>query len=239
MKLDILALAAHPDDVELCCSGTIMKHISTGNKVGIVDLTRGELGTRGTPEIRLQEAAAASKLMGLTVRENLEMRDGFIQNDEAHQLKIIAALRKYQPDIVLANAIHDRHPDHIRASELQTEACFLSGLKMIKTIDEKGNEQQAWRPKNIYYYIQSRYIQPDVIVDISEFWEQRQEVIRAFKSQFYNPNNKEPNTFISSPQFMKFLEARAREFGHAIGVEFGEGFTVKRTIGVNDLNNLL
>ena len=239
MKLDILALAAHPDDVELCCSGTILKHISIGKKVGIVDLTRGELGTRGTPETRAKEADDATKLMGLSARENLEMRDGFIKNDEEHQLKLIAAIRKYRPEIVLANAENDRHPDHIRASELETEACFLSGLKMIKTTDENGNEQDAWRPKAVYYYIQSYYTQPDVIVDISEYWDKKEEVIKAFKSQFYDPNNNEPDTFISSPRFLKFLEARSREYGFAIGAEFGEGFTVKRSIGVNDLTRLL
>lgn len=239
MKLDILALAAHPDDVELCCAGTLLKHISLGKKVGIVDLTKGELGTRGTPEIRAKEADQASELLGLSARDNLGMRDGFIKNDEEHQLKLIASIRKYKPEIVLANAENDRHPDHIRASQLETEACFLSGLKMIKTVDENGEEQDAWRPKAMYYYIQSYHAQPDVIVNIDGFWDKKEEVIRAFKSQFYDSSSKEQDTFISSPRFLKFLEARAREMGFTIGAEFGEGYTVKRPIGVKDLTSLL
>lgn len=239
MKLDILAIAAHPDDVELCCSGTILKHIAKGDKVGLIDLTKGELGTRGTPEIREEEAKVASELLGLEVRENLGMRDGFIKNDEEHQLQLISAIRKYRPEIVLANAENDRHPDHIRASQLETESCFLSGLKMIKTYDDYGAEQEPWRPKAVYYYVQSYYAVPDIVVDISEYWEKKEQVVKAFKSQFYDPNSNEPSTFISSPRFMKFLEARAREYGHVINAEYGEGYTVKRTIGVNYLSNLL
>lgn len=238
MKLDILALAAHPDDTELGCSGTIASHIAQSYKVGVVDFTRGELGTRGTPEIRDAEAKSSGKLLGLAVRENLGFRDGFFKNDEEHQLKLIQAIRKYQPEILLVNAINDRHPDHGRASELASEAWFKAGLKMIETTDENG-PQDPWRPKVVYHYIQSRFIQPDLIVDISDHWDAKMESIKAFKSQFFDPNSRDPQTYISSPQFLEELEARAMEFGHAIGVKYGEGFTVDRTAGVRNLFNLL
>ena len=239
MKLDILVLAAHPDDAELGTGGTIAKHISLGNKVGIVDFTRGELGTRGTVEIRQEEAEKASKILGISVRQNLGLRDGFFVDNEQDQLKVVQAIRTFQPNIVLANAIRDRHSDHGRASSLATNACFLSGLTKIITHDSEGNEQQAWRPRALYKYIQSDLIMPDFVVDISKFWNVKMESIMAFKSQFHDPDSNEPETYISSPAFLKKIEARAIEFGNAIGAQYGEGFTVQRFIGVNNLNDLL
>lgn len=239
MKLDILAFASHPDDVELGCAGTLISHIAAGKKVGIVDLTEGELGTRGTPEIRLQEAKDAADIMGVEVRDNLGMADGFFQNDREHQLQVIRKIRQYRPDIVLANAIHDRHPDHGRGSELVTEACFKAGLKMIATTDEEGNTQEAWRPSAIYHFIQDRLITPNIVVDVTPFWEKKMETIRAFKSQFYNPTDTTPNTYISSPEFLNFVESRAQELGHAIGVKYGEGFTTDRLIGTRNLFDLI
>lgn len=239
MKLDILVMAAHPDDAELGCSGTICSHIAIGKKVGIVDFTRGELGTRGTPEIRLAESIKATKIMGIHVRENLGFRDGFFVNDEEHLLKLIRVIRRYQPEMVLANAPDDRHPDHGKGCQLAVDACFKSGLRMIETFDDDGTLQSAWRPKNVYHYIQDRFIRPDFVVDISKFWEQKEASIQAFKSQFYDPNSTEPNSYLSSPAFLKFVEARNREMGHAIGVEFGEGFTSYKKIGVSDLGNLI
>jgi len=237
MKLDILVLAAHPDDAEISCAGTIAKHISLGYKVGVVDLTRGELGTRGTPEIRDQEAADSSKILGLSIRENLGLRDGFFKNVEEDQLKVVKAIRKFQPELVLTNAVHDRHPDHGRAADLVYESCFLSGLAKVET-QENGKSQIAWRPKSVYHFVQSQYIQPDFIVDVSDFWEKKLESLRAFKSQFYDPQSKEPETFISNPGFMKLIEARGHEMGYAIGTKYGEGFTVRNLIGVNNLFHL-
>jgi len=239
MKLDILVFAAHPDDAELGCSGTIVAHIAAGKKVGIVDLTRGELGTRGTPETRAAEADAASKVLGLSARENLGFADGFFVNDKAHQLKVVEMIRKYKPELVIMNAIYDRHPDHGKGSELVSQACFLAGLKMIETIAPEGEKQEAWRPKAVYHFIQDRYIKPDVIVDITPYWQTKLESIRAYKTQFYNPDDNTQNTYISSPEFMEFIEARAKEYGHAIGVTYGEGFTVERHIGVKNLFDLL
>ncbi|MEJ8755381.1 bacillithiol biosynthesis deacetylase BshB1 [Pontibacter sp. H259] len=239
MKLDILTFAAHPDDAELGCSGTIVAHIAAGKKVGIVDLTRGELGTRGTPETRAAEADAASIAMGISIRENLGFADGFFLNDKAHQLKVVEKIRQYKPEIVIMNAIHDRHPDHGKGSQLVSDACFLAGLKMIDTFGSEGEKQEAWRPKAVYHFIQDRYIKPDVIVDITPYWEKKLESIRAFKSQFYNPEDTSQHTYISSPEFMEFIEARAKEYGHAIGVTYGEGFTVERHIGVRNLFDLL
>lgn len=204
-----------------------------------MDLTRGELGTRGTPEIRAAEAAAASKVLGLHARENLGLADGFFKNDREHQLPIIAALRRYQPDVVLLNAIHDRHPDHGRGSQLASEACFLSGLRMIETLDEHGQPQAAWRPRVVYHYIQDRQIAADFVVDISPVWDKKWGAIQAYRSQFFDPDSQEPVTYLSTEGFSKFLEARAREFGHLIGVEFGEGFTRERTLGVRDVTALL
>ncbi|WP_395617136.1 bacillithiol biosynthesis deacetylase BshB1 [Aquirufa sp.] len=225
MKLDILVMAAHPDDAELSCAGTILKHIAAGKKVGIVDFTRGELGTRGTPEIRLQESADATKILGLHARENLGIRDGFFRNDEETQLKLIEVIRKYQPDIVLANALEDRHPDHGKGAQLAIDACFLSGLRQIKTGD-----LPAWRPAQVYHYIQDRYLEPDFVVDISSQWDQKEAAIRAFKSQFFDPNSSEPASYISSPDFLNFIQARAMEMGHKIGVKYGEGFQSQKTL---------
>jgi bacillithiol biosynthesis deacetylase BshB1 len=233
MKLDILVLAAHPDDAELGCGGTILKHVSMGHKVGVVDFTRGELGTRGTPESRNQEATDSAKILGLSVRENLGLPDGFFKNDKEHQLEVVKAIRRHRPDIVLANARYDRHPDHGRASDLAFEACFLSGLTKVAT------GQDAWRPKAVYHYIQSQMITPDFVVDVSDFWEKKMDAIRAFRTQFYDPNSKEPDTFISSPAFMKLVESRGHEFGHSIGVKYGEGYTVRRFVGVKSLTDLI
>ncbi|MCH2214469.1 MAG: bacillithiol biosynthesis deacetylase BshB1 [Flavobacteriales bacterium] len=239
MKLDILAIVAHPDDLELSASGTLIKSIKQGKKVGIIDLTRGELGTRGTPEIRAREAAKASAIIGLSIRENAELPDGFLNNVKEQQMVIIPFIRKYQPDIVITNAIRDRHPDHGMGSELTSKSCFLSGLRAIKTIGKDGEEQLAWRPRAVYHIIQDRYIEPDFIVDITQEWSKKLKSIEAFKSQFFVEKEKdEPQTPISSPEFMSFLESRARDFGRTIGVKYGEGFTVERTIGISDLNQL-
>ncbi len=239
MKLNILAFAAHPDDVELSCSGTILKHIKLGYKVGIIDLTSGELGTRGTADIRSLESKEASSVMGIHVRENLQMKDGFFRNDEDHQRILIKAIRKYQPDIVLCNAITDRHIDHGRGAQLESDACFLSGLSKIETFDDAGVLQEAWRPKSVYHYIQDHFIVPDLLVDISEEWEHKLKTISCFKSQFYDPHSIEPLTPIATKEFMEFLPARALNFGRIIGVRYAEGFTVIKGIGVNDLTKLI
>lgn len=236
-KLDVLVFAAHPDDAELGCSGTIAAQIAQGNKVGIVDFTQGEMGTRGTPELRLQEAQDAAKILGLAVRENMGFLDVFFRDDEEHQLKLIQVIRKYQPEIVLANAVNDRHPDHGKGSSLASKACFMSGLAKIETFQD-GVMQSPWRPKFVYHYIQNNYIEPDFIVDISDYWELKIKSIAAFSSQFYNPKSQEPASFISSPEFLPFIESRAREFGHRINVKYGEGFTVERFIGVSNLFDL-
>ncbi len=237
MKLDILVLAAHPDDAELGCGGTIAKHVAMGHKVGVADLTQGELGTRGNATTRAEEAAASAQLLGLAVRTNLGLPDGFFQNDRTHQLEVVKVIRQYQPDIVLANAIYDRHPDHGKGSELAFTACFLAGLSKVETMLE-GKQQAPWRPRAIYHYIQSQHIAPDFVVDVSEHWEQKMAAVRAFKTQFYDPASKEPETFISNPGFMKLLEARGIEYGYAIGVRYGEGFTVRRMPGVRSLFDL-
>ncbi len=239
MKLDILAFSSHPDDIELSCAGTLIAQVQAGQKVGIVDLTKGELGTRGTPELRDAEAKAATAIMGLAVRENLGFADGFFQNDRFHQLEVVRVLRQYQPEIVIANATTDRHPDHGRGSILVSEACFLAGLKQLNTTDADGQSQVAWRPKVVYHYIQDRYIQPDFVVDITPFWNIKLEAIKAFKSQFFDPNSTEPNTYISNPDFLNFIEARSREMGHLIGTTYGEGFTKERHIGVRNLFDLI
>lgn len=237
MKLDILVFAVHPDDAELGCSGTILKHIAAGKKVGIVDFTRGELGTRGTAETRDAEAADSAKILGLHVRENLGFRDGFFKNDEDHQLELIRMVRKYKPEIVLTNALHDRHPDHGRAGDLANDAMFLAGLAKIETLDN-GTKQEAWRPRLVLQYIQDRYIKPDIIIDISDFMEDKIACIRAFKTQFDSPDNKEPQTYISTPEFMESVIGRAREFGKNIGATYGEGFTCRKLLGVDNLFNL-
>jgi len=235
MKLHILAIGAHPDDVELGCSGTLIKHITKGQKAGILDLTEGELGSRGTIDTRYAEAAAAGKAMGISVRENLKMQDGFFQNDKAHQLMIVRILRKYQPDIVLANAYHDRHPDHGRASRLIEDACFLSGLRKVET-EDGGIKQEAWRPAKVFHYIQDRYIQPDFIVDISTSFAQKMEAVRCFSTQF-SDKGEGPVTYISQPGFLENIESRARQFGHAISATYGEGFCSLSALGIEDLDH--
>ena len=238
MKLDILVLASHPDDAELGCGGTIARHIAMGRKVGIVDLTRGELGTRGTPETRASEAAESARILGVSVRENLGLPDGFFQNDPQSQLTVIRTIRKYQPQIILANAVYDRHIDHGKGANLAYDASFLGGLVKIATHDEKGAPQKPWRPDAVYHYVQSQFITPDFVVDITDHWEKKMQAIKAFGSQFFDPQSKEPETYISKPGFLRMIEARAVEYGHAIGVTYGEGFTVRRFIGVNSLFDL-
>jgi len=238
MKLDILAFGAHPDDVELGCSGTLAKEISLGKKVGIIDLTRGELGTRGSAEIRDTEAAKAAKILGVHVRENLEMRDGFFINDETHQLQIIKMIRKYRPEIVLCNAIDDRHIDHAKGSQLVSDACFLSGLRRIETHLNNEN-QDSWRPKLVYHYMQWKNISPDFVVDISEFIDIKMKSILAYDSQFYNPNTKEPETPIATKNFLDSVKYRAQDLGRIIGTDYAEGFTVERCLAVNTLSNLM
>lgn len=238
MKLDILAFAAHPDDVELSCSGTLMKHIEQGKKVGIIDLTQGELGSRGTILTRYEEATAASAIMGIHVRHNLKMADGFFDLSEANKRSIIEQIRLYKPEVVLANAIEDRHPDHGRAAQLVSEACFLSGLRMIET-SFNGETQQAHRPKAVYHYIQDRYIKPDFVVDVSSYIGRKLDAIQAYKTQFYDPNSKEPKTPISGEEFLDFIKGRMMEFGRPMGALYAEGFTVEREPGVKDLFDLI
>ncbi len=237
MKLDILAIGVHPDDVELSCSGTLLKHIESGKKVGILDLTHGELGSRGSGKLRLIEAANSANILGVTVRENLGFADGFFKNDEAHQIPIIRILRKYQPNVVLANTPNDRHPDHGRASQLISEACFYSGLIKIET-ELDGEKQQQWRPKSVYHYIQDRYLKPDFVVDVTKYVDKKMEAIMAFSSQFYNPDSKAPETPISSKKFLDFIKARMANFGRDINAEYAEGFKVERVIGVEDITQL-
>jgi N-acetylglucosamine malate deacetylase 1 len=237
MNLDILVIAVHPDDAELCCSGTILKHIALGKKVGIVDLTRGELGTRGTAETRDEEAADSAKILGLHIRENLRLRDGFFQNDEFHRLEVIKAIRKYQPEIILSNALEDRHPDHGRAGDLVYDSVFLSGLPKIETSID-GIKQEAHRPRLLLQFIQDRYLKPDIIVDISDHMDKKIESIQAFKTQFYNPDVEGQETYISSPEFFESVIGRSREFGKSIGTTFGEGFTSRKLLGVDNLFDL-
>lgn len=237
MKLDILAFGAHPDDVELGCGATIAKEISLGKKVGIVDLTRGELGTRGSAEIRDMEAAKAAEILGVSVRENLNFRDGFFLNDEKHQLEIIKMIRKYQPEIVLCNAIDDRHIDHAKGSKLVSDACFLSGLRRIETSLEEVN-QAEWRPKLVYHYIQWKNIEPDFVVDVSEFMQTKLDAVMAYSSQFYDPNSKEPVSPIATKNFTESVEYRAKDLGRLVFAEYAEGFTVERYVAVNSLADL-
>ncbi len=237
MKVDILAFAAHPDDVELSASGTIMRHVDEGKTVVIVDLTQGELGSRGSVELRYEEAAASSKLMGVSVRENLKMRDGFFEITEKNKRLIIEQVRRFQPEIVLANAIRDRHPDHGRAGKLVEESCFLAGLRMIET-EWEGEQQTAHRPKAVYHYIQDYFIEPDFVVDITDYINRKKDVIKAFKSQFYDPHSKEPETPISGKDFFDFVESRMMQFGRPAGYKYAEGFTSSRYIGVNSLFDL-
>lgn len=238
MKLDILAFGAHPDDVELGCGATIAKEISYGKKVGVIDLTRGELGTRGTAETRRQEAADAAQILGLEVRENLGFADGFFVNDKTHQLEIIKMIRKYQPDIVLCNAIDDRHIDHGKGSQLVSDACFLSGLIKIET-QLDGQIQEKWRPKQVYHYIQWENIKPDVSVDVTGFIETKMAAVLAYKTQFYDPNSREPSTPISSKNFTDSIKYRARDLGRLIGTEYAEGFTTERCTAVSSLFDLI
>lgn len=237
-SLDILAFGAHPDDVELGCGGTLIAHIAQGKTVGIIDLTYGDLGTRGTVEIRKEEAEAASVIIGVSARENLGYRDGFFKNDEEHQLGVIRMLRKYRPKIVLANAYKDRHPDHGRGAQLVNDAVFLSGLTKIET-EEDGVKQDAYRPPALYHYIQYHEIHPDITVDISKFIDKKMEAVLAYKSQFHDPNSTEPKTVISNPGFIEAVKARSKEAGMQINVEYGEGFTSARNLGVTDLLSLL
>lgn len=229
LKLDILAFGVHPDDVELGCSGTILSAIAEGKKVGIIDLTQGELGTRGTAETRRAEAADAAKVLGVAVRENLEMADGFFQNDEAHQRRVIAVIRKYRPEIILANAPEDRHPDHGRSAKLISDAAFLSGLRKIVTAEE--GEQEAWRPKYVFHYIQDRFLQPSFVIDVSAYHDKKIESVLCYRTQFFNPNLNEPQTYISSPEFLDSVKARAMMLGKRIGVKFAEGFISEKLIG--------
>jgi bacillithiol biosynthesis deacetylase BshB1 len=237
MKLDILAIGIHPDDVELSCAGTILKHIEQGKTVGILDLSLGELGTRGNAQIRTQEATKAAQILGVSVREQLDMADGFFENNETNQRKIIEVIRKYQPEIVLCNAINDRHPDHGRASKLTSDACFYSGLIKIETL-HNDTKQNPWRPNALYHYIQDQFIKPDFVIDITKYNDKKMESILAYSSQFYDPNSKEPQTPISSKNFMEYINAKASVFGRAINVDYAEGFTVDRYIGVNSLFDL-
>ena len=238
MKLDILAIGAHPDDVELGCGATIAKEISNGKKVGILDLTRGELGTRGSADLRDVESANAAKILGAKIRENVAFADGFFVNDKKHQLEIIKILRKYQPEIVLCNAIDDRHIDHRKGSQLVSDACFLSGLMKIET-ELDGKPQEKWRPKHVYHYIQWKNIEPDFVVDVSGFIDKKQEAVLAYSSQFYNPKSKEAETPITSKNFIDSINYRARDLGRLIGVEYAEGFTVERYVAVDSLSNLI
>jgi N-acetylglucosamine malate deacetylase 1 len=240
MKLDLLVFAAHPDDAELSCSGTILSFTSKGRKVGIVDLTEGELGTRGTVEDRRAEAADSARILGLSARENAGLPDGFFSEDNDALLKVIYFIRKYQPEIIICNAVLDRHPDHGNGGALVSRACFLSGLRKIETSDN-GENQEVWRPLNLYHYIQDRYLKPDFIVDVTPYWERKVQSVKAFKTQFYDPSSNEPVTYISNPDFLDFIEARARGFGHDIGVKYGEGFTTDRNrmVGIKDLSDLI
>lgn len=238
MKLDILAIGAHPDDVELGCSGILAKEVSRNKKTGILDLTRGELGTRGSAEIRDQEAADAARILGLSMRKNLGFSDGFFTNNAAHQLEIIRILRKYRPEIVLCPAVDDRHIDHAKGSRLASDACFLSGLKKIETTFQE-NKQTPWRPKAVYHYIQWKDLKPDIVVDISGFIDKKLEAVRAYKSQFHDPESKEPETHVSSVNFLESVSYRARNLGRLIGTEYAEGLTVERYPAVDSLFDLM
>jgi N-acetylglucosamine malate deacetylase 1 len=239
MKVDILAIGVHPDDIELSASGTILKHIDMGYAVALCDLTHGELGTRGSGPLRLEEAEKARQVLGAAYRENLGMADGFFNYSEDNIRKIIAVIRKYKPEIVLTNAVSDRHPDHGRASKLVSDACFYAGLIKVSSQDELGNEQSAWRPKVVYHYIQDRNLKADLVVDISTYMDKKIASILAYGSQFYNPASGEPETPISSAGFLEYIKAKDRTYARDIGVEYAEGFTVERNIGVKNLFDLL
>jgi N-acetylglucosamine malate deacetylase 1 len=239
MKLDILAIAAHPDDVELSCAGTLMMEKMQGKKAGIVDLTLGELGTRGTPQSRLQEAADALTVMGLDVRENLELPDGFFRNDKEHQLKVISAIRKFQPAIILTNAPSDRHPDHGRAAQLVKESAWLSGLRKIETTTADGQPQEPWRPTYVFHFLQDRYLEPDFVFDISPVMEQKVQAIRAFKTQFDTRPDGEPQTYISTPEFLNSVIERCKMMGKTIGVPYAEGFISEKKLGISTFNSFI
>jgi bacillithiol biosynthesis deacetylase BshB1 len=241
MKLDLLAFGAHPDDIELSCAGTLLIEKNNGKKVGIVDLTQGELGTRGTAEVRKEEAKNSAVILGADIRENLEMADGFFKNDEENQRKIITVLRKYRPEIILCNAPDDRHPDHGRSADLVNDAAFLSGLIKIETKDDLGNKQEIWRPKYVFNYIQDLYFKPDFVIDVSNVFDKKIEAIDAFSTQFYNPNasDKEPQTYISSPEFLESVINRAKMYGKMIGVKYAEGFLSKKMIGMKTFDALI
>ena len=237
MKLDVLVFASHPDDAELGCAGTIASLVNEGKKVGVVDLTRGELGTRGTAKTRTEEASVSSSILGLSIRENLDLGDGFFEINQETILAIVKMIRKYQPTTILANATEDRHPDHGRGGELQFRASFLSGLLKIKTTLD-GKEQKPWRATHFYHYIQDRYIEPDFVIDISDVWDTKIASIKAFKSQFKSEDLSQPTTYISSPEFWDFITARAQEFGHSAGFKYGEGFVKSKQIGLKSLSVL-
>jgi len=237
MKLDIIAIAAHPDDAELSVAGTLLKEKQAGKRIGIIDLTRGELGSRGTAETREEESANASKIMNLDVRINLGMADGFFEYNKENQIKIIEQLRKYQPDVVLINAVSDRHPDHGKGGRLAKDSCYLSGLSKIIT-EMDGETQANWRPKSVHHYIQDYYMKPDFVVDISDYVDQKLEAIMAYKTQFFNPNSNEPKTPISGEEFIDFLKGRWADYGRYIGAEYGEGFVSTRPVGIDSLTDL-
>jgi len=239
MQLDILAFGVHPDDVELSCSGTLLASISQGKKVGIIDLTRGELGTRGSADTRDIEAANAAKILGVHHRENLHMADGFFEHSQENLLKIIRVIRKFKPSIILANAIEDRHPDHGRSAKLVADAAFLAGLRKIETKDHTGNLQEAFRPTNVFHYIQDRLLQPNFVVDITPFYETKMAAIRAYATQFHNTELDEPDTYISSPQFLETVKGRDMMMGKRIGVLYAEGYQTEKTIGIQNLDHLI
>ena len=234
MKLDILAFGAHPDDVEISCGATLLKYTKEGKSIGIIDLTKGELGTRGSIEKRYEEANKAAVFLGLKIRENLNMGDGFISHSKENKLKIIECIRKYQPELILANSVHDRHPDHAKGAKLVAEASFLSGLRKIET-ESDGLPQEAYRPKMLLHYVQDYYLTPDVILDVSETGKEKIELIKCYSSQFYNPSSKEPKTPISGEEFFDYLEGRMLSLGRELGVKYGEAYTIDRTLGVEDL----
>ncbi|WP_343636787.1 bacillithiol biosynthesis deacetylase BshB1 [Fluviicola sp.] len=236
-QIDILAIGAHPDDVELSAAGTLLKHRAMGYSTGIIDLTQGELGSRGTKETRKEEAAAAARILGLTERVNLQMADGFFEHSEENLRLIIEQIRRFKPEIVLMNAVSDRHPDHGKGSKLASEACFLAGLRRIETT-WNGEAQEAHRPKFVYHYIQDRYLQPDFVIDVTDFVEQKFDSIKAYKTQFWDPASSEPKTPISGEEFFEFLRGRMAEFGRSIGARYAEGYTVERIIGVDSLFQL-
>ncbi|MNU61228.1 1D-myo-inositol 2-acetamido-2-deoxy-alpha-D-glucopyranoside deacetylase [compost metagenome] len=236
-QIDILAIGAHPDDVELSAAGTLLKHRALGFTTGVIDLTQGELGSRGTKETRKEEAMAAAEILGLSARVNLKMADGFFTHSEENLRLIVEQIRRYKPSIVLLNSVSDRHPDHGKGSKLASEACFLAGLRRIETTWE-GSPQEAHRPKAVYHYIQDRYLKPDFAVDVTDFVEQKFNSIKAYKTQFWDPNSTEPKTPISGEDFFEFLRGRMAEFGRSIGARYAEGFTVERLPGVDSLFDL-